>query len=138
MDIKTIELANYPGIKKLIVCAFPDYRKKKAMMSYFPENGVQINSYWDGGSKDEFVIVNTSGQIKTLPTSHPEYDLKGISGQTPDVEAVNGNVYLRRLPKGFVLIRSGTFCGKPATAHVYLSREGVDESLPDRPLLPAG
>lgn len=122
MDIKTVNLSENPGIKKLIQCAFPKYSKRKAMLSYFPENGINVNTYWDGGSRDEYAIVHIpSMQKKLLPSStHPYYDLHGNSGSTADVLIEKGNVTLKRLPPDFVLIRTGTFCGKPATAHVYL------------------
>lgn len=127
MDIKTVKLSEHPGIKNMILCAFPDYRKQKAMVSFFPENGININSFWDGGSKDEYAIVHIpTMQKKVLPTrTHPFFEVskRGMSNaENSDVLIDDkGNITLKRLPEGFVLIRTGTFVGKPATAHVYIS-----------------
>jgi hypothetical protein len=44
------------------------------------------------------------------------------STENADVEVDHvGNVTLKRLPEGFALVAAGTFCGKAATAHVYLN-----------------
>ena len=49
--------------------------------------------------------------------------MRGLaSTENADVEVDHvGNVTLKRLPEGFALVAAGTFCGKAATAHVYLN-----------------
>src|SRR5271165_5551126 len=126
--LETVELKQSQAIKRIILSAFPNYKKHKAFVSFFMSK-VNISSYWDGGSRDEFAIVHIeTGERKPLPTStHPYFDIAahGLANQaTEDVESDHvGNVYLKRLPDGFALVSAGTFCGKPATAHVYLSSD---------------
>lgn len=122
--MKTVELKEDRTLKSIIVAAFPNYKKRSAFVSEF-HPGVSINSYWDGGSKDEYAIVHLASlRRKSLPTStHPYFDVArhGVCETgNADVEVDHvGNIKLKRLPEGFALVRAGTFCGKPATAHVY-------------------
>lgn len=133
--LETIELKTSPELKKLIQSAFPSYKKQKAFLSAFPENGMNINSFWDGGSRDEYVVIDlATGKRKPLPTStHPYFDIaaRGLAGQeTPDIESdTRGNLRLRGLPEGFALVQGGTFCGKTATAHVYLNQANLTKML---------
>lgn len=136
-----IKLSTAPEIKRLITAAFPNYRKTTASLQAFPEHGVNINSYWDGGSRDEYALVEIStGRRKSLPTaSHPYYDIAGqglLNADSPDVSVDHvGNVRLKRLPEGIALISAGTFCGKPATAGVYLAAENIAKLLPAKTVL---
>jgi hypothetical protein len=89
--------------------------------------GLNINSYWDGGSKNVYAVVNLNTfQCGTLPSSsHPYFDVlvHGLANQQSDMVSIDhvGNVHLLMLPEGFALVKAGTFCGKPSTAHVYLN-----------------
>lgn len=131
----TIELKNYPEIKAVILAAFPNYRKKTASIDLFSEYGHSINSFWDGGSRDEYAVVElATGQKKNLPTSsHPYFDLAahGVVNQESEAVVVDGrgNATLKILPEGFVLIQAGTFCGKPATARLYLNQANMPKLL---------
>jgi hypothetical protein len=88
---------------------------------------LSINSYWDGGSRTEFAVVELASlQRKSLPTrTHPYFDVavRGLTNaENADLEVDQvGNVTLKHLPEGFALVAAGTFCGKAATAHVYLN-----------------
>jgi hypothetical protein len=134
--LQTITLKNAPEVRRVILTAFPSYRKQGAFLSVFPESGESINSYWDGGSRDEYAIVELATlQRKSLPTrTHPYFDVavRGLCGaETQDLVVDHvGNITLKHLPEGFALIRAGTFCGKPATAHVYLNVENMAKLLP--------
>ena len=125
MSYLTITLRSAPEIKRIVEAAFPSYRKHKATLSVF-NGGVNINSYWDGGSRDEYAVVDLATCRRgALPTaSHPYFDVArhGIANVETDVISVDhvGNVTLKVLPEGFALVAAGTFCGKPATAHIYL------------------
>jgi hypothetical protein len=122
-----IELKSAPEVKRVITAAFPGYKKHKAILGTFPESGLNINSYWDGGSKDEYAIVELATMNrKAMPTStHPFFDIaaRGMANQSNGIVETDhvGNVTLKVLPEGFALVRSGYFCGKPATAGVYLN-----------------
>jgi hypothetical protein len=124
-----------PALKAIVTAAFPNYRKTKASISEFnAEHGKNINSYWDGGSRDEYAIVHiATRQRKALPTStHPFYDLAGVAN-TENRDVIvdeRGNATLKRLPAGFALVQAGTFCGKQATATVYLSPDDTPKLLP--------
>ena len=131
-----LPLAIHPEVKRVVLAAFPSYRKHGAVISEFPEHGVNINSYWDGGSRDEYAIVElASNTRKALPTStHPYFDVarRGlVNPESPDVAVDHvGNITLKHLPEGFALVSAGTFCGKPATAHVYLNPANLTKLLP--------
>lgn len=133
--MQTIELKNAPDLKRLVLAAFPDYRKKSVFLSVFGEHGVNVNSYWDGGSRSTYVLVNLATmQRKAMPTaSHPYFDIarQGMAGQeTPDVAVDHvGTVTLKRLPEGIALIKGGTFCGKPATAHIRVNAANMAKYL---------
>lgn len=134
--MQTIELRTAPEVRRAIVAAFPAYRKHNAFLSVFPESGVQVNSFWDGGSKTYYAVIDLA-TLKThsLPTStHPHFDVANrglVNAEDPDVRVDHvGNITLKHLPDGFALISSGTFCGKPATAHIYLNPANMAKVLP--------
>ena len=72
-----LQLNTVPDVANVVRVAFPDYRKKKVFAQVFPERGQNINSYWDGGSKDVFTLVHLeTKQRLPLPTqSHPYFDI---------------------------------------------------------------
>jgi hypothetical protein len=129
-----IELKSAPEVKKVILAAFPEYKKHNAFLSAF--HPMNINSYWDGGSKDYYAIVELATmKRKSLPTStHPYFDVtaRGNANKENDIISVDhvGNITLKELPEGFALVQSGVFCGKPATAHVFLNPDNFAKLLP--------
>lgn len=130
---QTVDLKYSPEVLRVIRAAFPSYKKKSAYLSEFSDgSSVTINSYWDGGSRSIFVLVDLATlQHKALPTqSHPYFDMRAISTQTPDVEITRGIVDLKRLPEGIALVEAGTFCGKLATAHVHVNPANLTKFLP--------
>lgn len=126
---QTVDLKTSPEVKRVILAAFPGYRKHNAFLSEF--SSVTINSYWDGGSKNVYVLVDLATlQHKALPTSsHPHYEMRDVSGENADVLVENGVVTLKHLPEGIALVEGGTFCGKLATAHVYLNPNNMSKLL---------
>jgi hypothetical protein len=124
--MQTVTLKSAPEVKAVVLAAFPAYRKQNAFLSAFG-GGLSINSYWDGGSRTEFAVVELASlQRKSLPTrTHPYFDItvRGLANtENADVEVDHvGNITLKKLPEGFALVAAGTFCGKAATAHVYLN-----------------
>jgi len=129
-------LKEHPELSAVIRAAFPAYRKTKAYLSMFSGNGIDINSYWDGGSRHEYAIVDLATlQRKSLPTrTHPYFDIarQGLANaENADITVDDkGNVTLKRLPDGFALVQAGTFCGKPATAFVYVPFSNMPKFLP--------
>ena len=140
--IEAIELKTNPEIKRIVTAAFPGYKKQKAYMSEFLE--MNINSYWDGGSRDEYAIVELATMRRAaMPTStHPYFDVAryGIKGENNVLPVdARGNITLKRLPQGFVLVQAGTFCGKQAAAHVYTAPKPVPaDGTVEAELIPAG
>lgn len=124
-------LSSNPDVQRIIRAAFPSYRKHRAVVEDFPDHGVNVNSYWDGGSRDEFALVELSTmRTKPLPTSsHPFFDLKGATGENEALVATRGNVTLKYIPVGFALVQAGTFCGKPSTATVYVNPANMPRQL---------
>jgi hypothetical protein len=134
--LQTIDLKAYPAIKRIILAAFPGYKKHRAFISDFGPSGKNINSFWDGGSRAEYAIVHLPTTTrKALPTStHPYFDVasRGIAGESADVEVSDrGLITLKHLPPGFALVEAGTSCGKAATAHVFFCAEDLPKQLPD-------
>ena len=132
----TIELTAHPEVRRVILAAFPSYKKHHAFLSEFGPSGHGINSYWDGGSRSEYAIVHLPTlQRKALPTqSHPYFDVAraGMANAENQDLAVDhvGNVTLKHLPVDFALIQGGTFCGKTATAHVMVNPANMTKLLP--------
>jgi hypothetical protein len=129
-----IELKHHPEVKRVVLAAFPSYKKHNASIGeFYPCN---INSYWDGGSRSEFAIVELATMArKPLPTTtHPYFGIvrHGLAGKEDSVLSADyaGNVTLKVLPEGFALVEAGTFCGKPATARVYVNSANLTKLLP--------
>ena len=122
-----------PEVFRVVRAAFPDYRKKKVAVEVFGPH--RINSYWGGGSRSEYCLVDLSTmQRKPLPTStHPFFDVMRKTGPGENdaiqVDSV-GNVTLKVLPNGVALVEAGTFCGKPATAVVMVNAGTLTPMLP--------
>lgn len=113
---------NEPGIGPVAQAAFPSNRKPIVVCEF--AGPVNVNSYWDGGSKDEYRLVNLeTRQVWAVPTSHPFFD-RTESGERC------GNLKLRELPPNTALVTGGTFCGKPATVRVMLRPENLVKMLP--------
>jgi hypothetical protein len=132
-----IELKSAPEVKRVILTAFPSYRKMTAFLSPWP-GSMNINSYWDGGSRDEYAIVELATmQRKPMPTStHPYFDVAryGLANKDNGVVETDhvGNITLKLLPEGFALVAAGTFCGKPMTANVYVNPANLAKLLPEQ------
>lgn len=67
-----------------------------------------FGSWWDGGSKSDFYqLCLTTG--RRLPLSY--------SSNPPEF---GGKIVDFPLQKGYAIVQAGTFCGKPATPHLYI------------------
>lgn len=80
----------------------PDgYRKRKVIVSRREPGKAQVRSYWDGGSRYEFTLIRNgirTGVTQSINPLHPPGDTR------IDLSA------------GDVLVQTGIFCGKTATA----------------------
>lgn len=112
-----------PEIKRIIEASGVRGKQGDVVVDVF-HGPRTVNSYWDGGSKDEFAIVDLdSGKAWNVPTTHPYFDRR------PDGERC-GNLELRELPPNCCLVQGGTFCGKPATYRIHLREENLAKLLP--------
>lgn len=131
----TITLTSAPEVKAVMLTAFPGYRKQTVTLSVF-NGGVTLNSYWDGGTRSEFAVVELATlKRKSLPTAtHPYFDvaargLAQVENQDITIDRV-GKITLKHLPEGFALVEAGTFCGKAATGHIHLHPANMAKLLP--------
>jgi hypothetical protein len=103
--------------KDLVVRAICDaigYRGRKIKASMRPAPN-QLNSYWDGGSKDTYYFYHLDEKkIFQLPTNHPFFE-------KDKPRDLNG------LPPRVILIESSIFCGKHAGLTIYSNES--DRSL---------
>lgn len=133
---QALELKSNPDVARVIRVANPSYKKRQAFVSAFSGHGVSINSYWDSGSRDYFAVVELATMtLRPLPTrAHPFFEVaaRGLASTENETVAVDhvGNITLKVLPEGFALVRTGVFCGKPGTAHVYLNPANFAKLLP--------
>ena len=111
-----------PGIGPIAAAAFPSNRKPIVVDEFKgPRN---VNSYWDGGSRDEYRLVELeSRRVFAVPTSHPFFDRRDDGERC-------GSLQIAELPPGTALVCGGTFCGKPATVRVLLRPENLAKLLP--------
>lgn len=129
-----VKLADDPTVKRIVQTAFPNYRKRTAWIRVW-SGSQNINSYWDGGSRDEYAIVELATMTRRpMPTvGHPYFEVKaqGVpTGSDSFVEVDHvGNVTLKILPAGYVLVQAGTFCGKPATARIIANPADMPKYL---------
>ena len=129
-----VPLATAPELRAVVKAAFPRYNKRQVFVGEF--TSMRINSYWDGGSRDVYALVELATmRTHALPTaSHPYFDVErgGGANRTGDMATVDakGNITLTTLPEGFALVSAGTFMGKPATAFIYVPKENLTKFLP--------
>lgn len=91
---------------KRIASLFPDYRKRNVTLR--ESNCVTLmNLNWDGGSRDTYTLVDL-----TTRTTTP----LGNSMAAPWDNSDEGRKV--DIPQGFAVVRTGTFCGKPATMNI--------------------
>lgn len=107
--MQTVNLKQHPEILRAIRAADPTYRKAKAFL-FVRESVTLSNTYWDGGSRSTYTAVDlATGRNKGAPQYAPPQF--GGPRQAPEVE----------LPADVVIVETGIFCGKTATATVYVN-----------------
>ncbi len=112
-----------PGLAPIVAAAFPSYRKKTIWACEF-SGPMNVNSYWDGGSRDEYKLVHLATlRVIPFPSTHPVYDRTSSGARC-------GEMVVNDLPEGTALVSGGTFCGKPATVTIHLRPENMVRLLP--------
>ena len=118
-DIRhTLELKGAPEVMRAIRAADSTYRKHKAFLVATDEMELQ-GTYWDGGSRTRYTAVDfATGRVVPAPSYAPPQ----FGGpQTAPCFAI---------PAGIAIVATGTFCGKTATASVYVAHETLAKLLP--------
>jgi hypothetical protein len=110
--MQTVTLSGFPEIARLMPRG---YKKRKAFIQS-REKITLSNTYWDGGSRSSYTIVNiVTGQITTCA----QYAPPEFGGITPVI----------KIDDDIAIIETGVFCGKPATASVFVSPENYNKLL---------
>lgn len=112
--IKETYYSDAPEIRDIAAKAFPGYSGKKFRVETF--NGpMELRSYWDGGSRDYYVIVNMkNGRAKAVPEN-----------------GAHGNIFrISKLPDSFAIVKHTTFSGKDMGITIYVNPENMSKMLP--------
>ena len=106
--MQTVMLKQHPEILRVIRAADPTYKKTKAFV--FTRESVTLSgTYWDGGSRSTYTAVElATGRNKGAPQYAPPQF--GGPRQSPEVQ----------IPHDVAIVETGVFCGKTATATVYV------------------
>lgn len=113
-----INLASEPNFSKIIKRVEPGYKKREAAFSVRDTITLE-GTYWDGGSRSTYTAIN----LQTLQTSAAEQFAPPQFGGPRHAPAVT-------IPDGVAIVETGIFCGKPATARVYVNSRTVSPLLP--------
>jgi hypothetical protein len=111
-----LALNQYPELKKIVVAAKPDYRKKNVIIHVVTElelfNQRSIASMNDSSSWSDYTAVNLT-------------TLKAIAAVDMGLNTPNF-----KLPKDICIVSTGYFCGKKATASIYFHPDNVAKLIP--------
>lgn len=89
--------------------------RKRGIFVTILEEGTDVtleNGAWSGGSRSHYYTRNKHG------TCH------GVVNSATPIE-FGGTVHTYKMTNDVALVREGTFCGKPATPHIFItSKDG--------------
>ena len=116
--MQVITLKSAPEISRVIRCAAADYRKRQAFLHV--RDSVELsNTYWDGGSRSTYTAVNlATGKASAAD----QYAPPQFGGPRAPLNV--------SIPAGVAIVETGYFCGKPATASVYINPADATPMLP--------
>ena len=118
-QVKLVKLKNAtPALKEVVKTVS---RKRSCFINIVenPEHYPNLWSYWDGGSRNEYFEVN----LLTMRMSKPS----DVASAPPQF---GGDAGRWKKKANTVLIQCGSFCGKPATPHLYIAKEDVHRFEP--------
>jgi hypothetical protein len=106
MSYNRIEITkkSHPAEWRLILLAFPNYRKRTANVVE-TENTTLHGRYWDGGSISRYAIIGLAKTVNQIPNRND------FPFTAPDIEV--------DLMDGRQVVQCGVFCGKPGQAYLY-------------------
>jgi len=109
--MEKITQKSHPKEWAIIKKVLPNYRKRSAYIHR--QSSVSLyGRYWDGGSRTVWYIVR--GSLVEIAPSRNDSPLTA-----PDIEI---NLDNQNDGVTVMVVSSGTFCGKPATASLYLAK----------------
>jgi hypothetical protein len=112
-----VSLKTAPELLAVIRAASPSYRKHNARVVI--TDSVELNgTYWSGGSRSTYTAVN----LATMETGRAaQYAPPQFGGPAQSLRVA--------IPMGVVIVETGIFCGKAATACVYMHPANVQALL---------
>lgn len=118
--MNTYSLDPNEGTEALRKAAFPAYNGRKYRLTVTDTPLTSMLSYWSGGSRDYWVIVDLATmRAATVPENG--------SGFVPDLN----NVESAMLPRpGFAVVCHSIFCGKDTGLTFYLHPDNAEKFLP--------
>ena len=104
-------------IARIIQASYPEYRGKKIKLA-IGDDPIDMRSYWDGGSRDYFRIVNLATfEIASIPAQ------SAFDKVIPGADAV-------KLPDGFACVQHSIFCGKDSGLTIMIGSANAAPLLP--------
>ncbi len=117
------KLSDHPELRKLFKRTFPEYKGRKWRVQE-QTRPIQINSYWQDGSRDYFRFVRLSDlEVLPVPDSHPAFN-----AQLPGADYVGNATYEAR--PGFALVKHSYFCGRDSGLTVYFHPQDAVRLIP--------
>ena len=105
-------------IRNIVNTTFPSYKGRTYTLSTNVPS--QLNSYWDGGSKDSYIFYELStGKTFHVATNHPFFERENPRD-------------LKALPPGVILVCHSIFCGKDMGITIYADEMSLAPLLPPK------
>ena len=117
-----VVIKDNPELLRVIRAVDSVYRKPKCIVNVATDCTLQ-GTYCDGGSRSTYTAVNLSDMRSS---GAPQYAPAQYGGPMNDPRV--------DIPVGVVIVRTGTFCGKKATATIYMHPDNVAKLLPNDPM----
>jgi hypothetical protein len=117
-NYQRIKLSDHPEVARLIKIADSSYKKHQATL-WSGEKLALSGTYWDGGSRSTYTAIN----LETgRSLGAPQYNPPQFGGPKTDP--------IVEIPEGVAIVETGVFCGKTATASVYVNPANLTKFLP--------
>ena len=113
-----VVLKESPEVKAIVLAADSTYKKHEASLVVSETCELQGTS-WSGGSRSTYTAVDV---VTKRSKGAPQYAPPQFGGPqtTPVVQ----------IPLGVVIVETGIFCGKKATAYIHIHPANVAQLLP--------
>lgn len=120
-DGKILEMPS--DVERLFRIAFPAYKGRKFKIMT-QESVFMADTYWDGGSRSEYVVIRLIDQVKL--------DVPDLisGGFLPTAKAAMEALRSFQLPDGLTVIRHSIFCGKDTGLTMYVRPDNMGKFLP--------